>query len=93
MGIYDLPAVIDHILKTTGEKSLLYTGHSMGSTMFFVMCSERPEYVTKVHTFVGLAPVAYWNYISTPIGSLLTTFGESILVNRRTNSIHHLSNF
>ena len=37
MGVYDVPAVIDYILTTTGQPDLFYVGHSMGTTMFFVI--------------------------------------------------------
>jgi len=41
MGVYDVPAVMDHILKTTGQPDLYYVGHSMGTTMFFVTVVPR----------------------------------------------------
>lgn len=60
MGMYDLPAVIDYILKVTGQKDIIYIGHSLGTTMMFVMSSMRPEYVYKVKFMVGLAPAAFF---------------------------------
>ncbi|RZF49223.1 hypothetical protein LSTR_LSTR010953 [Laodelphax striatellus] len=60
MGTYDLPASIDYILATTGHDSVIYIGHSLGSTMYFVMCSERPEYRSKVRLMMGLAPAIYF---------------------------------
>jgi len=32
MGLYDLPAFIDHITATTGHEKILYMGHSEGTT-------------------------------------------------------------
>ncbi|XP_075230311.1 lipase 1-like [Lycorma delicatula] len=60
MGVYDLPATIDYILSHTTYDSLQYVGHSLGTTMFFVMCSERPEYMNKVRLMFGLAPAAFF---------------------------------
>lgn len=57
MGYYDLPAVIDYILNVTQTDKLYYVGHSMGTTMFFVMASTRPEYNKKIRLFSGMAPV------------------------------------
>ncbi|CAA9999153.1 unnamed protein product, partial [Nesidiocoris tenuis] len=57
--MYDLSATIDLILKTTGFESLLYVGHSMGTSAFLVLLSERPEYNKKVRAAALLAPVAY----------------------------------
>ncbi|XP_030383250.1 lipase 1 [Scaptodrosophila lebanonensis] len=59
IGMYDLPAMIDHILKTTGYKKLHYAGHSQGCTAFFVMCSMRPTYNEKVIMMQAMAPAVY----------------------------------
>lgn len=59
IGIYDLPATIDHILHTTQMEKLHYIGHSQGCTTLFVMCSERPEYNKKILFGNMLAPAAY----------------------------------
>ena len=37
IGMYDVPASVDYVLKTTGKSKLNYIGHSMGTTAFFVM--------------------------------------------------------
>lgn len=67
MGIYDLPATIDYILEVTKQKSLYYIGHSQGTTQFFVMGSERPEYTKKVTAQFSLAPVAFMSNLFNPI--------------------------
>ena len=59
MGIYDLPTMIDYILKTTGQEKLFYIGYSQGCTQFFVMGSLKPEYNDKIHLAVTLAPAVY----------------------------------
>ncbi|PSN43337.1 hypothetical protein C0J52_14182 [Blattella germanica] len=58
MGVYDLPAVIDYVLETTEEPDMYYVGHSMGTTMFYVLMSTKPEYNAKIRHMVALAPVA-----------------------------------
>ncbi|CAG4987387.1 unnamed protein product [Colias eurytheme] len=58
-GKYDLPAIIDKVLEVTGLEKILYIGHSMGTTSFFVMMSEKPEYNEKIVAFVALAPAVY----------------------------------
>ncbi|CAB0010913.1 unnamed protein product [Nesidiocoris tenuis] len=57
-GVYDLPAMVDFILMKSGEPRLTYVGHSMGTTVFFVFASARPEYNKKISAAVLLAPVA-----------------------------------
>nr|XP_027230457.1 lipase member K-like [Penaeus vannamei] len=59
MADWDLPAMIDYILRTTGERALFYVGFSMGTTVLFAMLSEHPEYNDKIRAMAALAPVAY----------------------------------
>lgn len=60
MAKYDVPSSIDYILATTGREDLYYVGWSMGTTVFWAMMDERPEYNSKVcvcvcvHTCVSL---------------------------------------
>ena len=56
MGMYDLPAIIDHITEQTKQKKIFMITHSQGCTVFFVMASERPEYQEKVIALSALAP-------------------------------------
>lgn len=58
MGTYDLPAAIDHILEVTGQQQLVYIGHSLGTTVFYVMASTLPEYSNKIKFQISMAPVA-----------------------------------
>ncbi|KPI98290.1 Lipase 1 [Papilio xuthus] len=62
-GKYDVPVLIDKVLAVTGQSSLLYIGHSMGTTSFFITASLRPEYNHKVVAFVGLAPAVYFDHM------------------------------
>lgn len=36
MGYYDMPAMINYILKTTNREKLIYVGHSLGGGAFFM---------------------------------------------------------
>lgn len=67
IGVIDIPAMIDYTLNTTNQTQLFYVGHSQGTTAFFVMCSERPEYNQKIKMMHALAPVAYMNNAVSPI--------------------------
>jgi predicted alpha/beta hydrolase len=70
MGIYDLPAVIDYVLGQTSQKDLYYVGHSMGTTMFFVLTSSLPQYNAKIRLMTALAPIAYMAFSPSPIARL-----------------------
>ncbi|XP_067203426.1 lipase 3-like isoform X2 [Linepithema humile] len=69
-GIYDLPAMVDHVLHTTGHDKIFYGGHSEGTTQFWVMTSEKPEYNSKIALMIGLAPAAFMGNIRGPIRKL-----------------------
>ncbi|KAH8376737.1 hypothetical protein KR093_001124, partial [Drosophila rubida] len=73
IGYYDLPAMIDYVLKKTNHSKLSYYGHSQGTTSFFVLASSRPEYNAKVHVMQALAPVSYMTHVKAPLMSLART--------------------
>uniref|UniRef100_A0A182F9N1 Lipase n=1 Tax=Anopheles albimanus TaxID=7167 RepID=A0A182F9N1_ANOAL len=56
IGRYDLPAIVDHVLTETGHPKLHYVGHSQGTTIFFILNAERPEYNQKFELMQALAP-------------------------------------
>lgn len=82
VGYYDLPAMIDHILDTTNQSSVKYVGYSQGTTSFFVMASERPDYNEKIEVMIALSPVVFMSNVRSPIVRLMapgTPFIYSIL--------------
>lgn len=66
MGVYDLPAIIDYILAETKVSKLHFIGHSQGTSAFFVMASERPEYNQKIEIMHALAPIAFVKHLISP---------------------------
>ncbi|XP_033337986.2 lipase 3 [Megalopta genalis] len=78
MGLYDLPAMIDHILKITNQKKIMYIGHSQGGTAFLVMASERPEYQEKIEAAFPLAPASFMSHMTNPFFRLLATFVDAL---------------
>lgn len=68
MGTIDLPAVLYHISNETNRPGeIIYVGHSMGTTQFFVLASSLPQVAKNVKVMVALAPVAYMTHIQSPI--------------------------
>lgn len=57
IGRYDLPAMIDYVLKETQKDELRYVGFSEGVTTFLVMMNYRPEYNGKISTAIAWAPL------------------------------------
>lgn len=65
--MYDIPAAIDYVLTKTNTSQLHYIGYSMGTTLFFIFASERPEYQHKIRSQISLAPVVYLTHMKSPI--------------------------
>ncbi|XP_055852506.1 lipase 3-like isoform X2 [Episyrphus balteatus] len=74
IALFDMPAMIDYVLYTTGEESLHYVGHSQGTTVLFVMTSLTPSFNYKIKSAQLLAPVAFMNNIRGPFVELATPF-------------------
>lgn len=68
MAIHDLPAALYHVANVTQRPGdIIYIGHSMGTTMFFVLSSLRPQIAKNIKAAVAMAPVAYMTHIRSPI--------------------------
>lgn len=74
--------MIDHVINQTGVEKVLYVAHSQGTTSFFVMTSERPEYNDKIKLMVGLAPVAYANHMKSKVVKFIAPFQHALEVSQ-----------
>lgn len=72
MGRYDLPTCIDYILNLRDQEKLSYIGYDQGTTAFFVLCSELPEYNEKISVMIALSPIAWVLNIRSPIINAIT---------------------
>ncbi|XP_053616515.1 lipase 3-like isoform X1 [Plodia interpunctella] len=82
-GKYDAPAMIDKVLNMTGLEKVFYIGYSMGTTTFFTMMAQRPEYNDKVIAFVALAPAVYLDNMRFLANFLLKTVNLSSTMRAR----------
>ncbi|XP_063617912.1 lipase 3-like isoform X1 [Cydia splendana] len=78
IGYYDLPAMIDYVIKNTGVPKMQYVGFSQGTTAFWVMASTRPEYNEKISAMQALAPVAYVGNIRSPLIKAIAPLTNSL---------------
>lgn len=86
MGMEDIPAMIDYVLAHNPDyEKLHYVGHSQGTTAFFVMASERPEYNDKIYVMNALAPVAFMGNMEGVVGRALGTMIASTEVKLKLN--------
>ncbi|XP_072761541.1 lipase 3-like [Anoplolepis gracilipes] len=79
MGIYDLPAMITFITNMRSQPLHTYIGHSMGTTSFYVMASERPKIAQLVQMMISLAPGVFVNHLKSPI-KYITPFWREIKI-------------
>ncbi|XP_068620777.1 lipase 3-like [Battus philenor] len=78
IGYYDLPAMIDYVIKETGVAKVHYIGFSQGTTTFWVMASTRPEYNSKIAEMHALAPIAFISHIRSPLIKAIGPFTNSL---------------
>uniref|UniRef100_A0A182XVP9 Lipase 3 n=1 Tax=Anopheles stephensi TaxID=30069 RepID=A0A182XVP9_ANOST len=71
IGLYDVPALIDHVLSVTGQQRLHYGGFSQGTMVLFVLLSERPEYNAKLIDMQAISPSVYMYRLE---GRIVRTF-------------------
>jgi pimeloyl-ACP methyl ester carboxylesterase len=53
IGNYDIPSIINYIIKSTGQTKLSYIGHSLGCGVFFIAMVKHPELNAKIDIMVG----------------------------------------
>ncbi|XP_053607517.1 lipase 3-like [Plodia interpunctella] len=80
IGRYDLTAMIDYVLEETNQRKLVYIGHSQGTTSFFVMTSEYPEYNDKISVMIALSAVAYLSHQRNVLLTSLSTIYKPLYV-------------
>ncbi|KAJ3180311.1 cholesterol esterase [Geranomyces variabilis] len=56
MAKFDVPAVVNYVLRTTGWSKVGYVGFSQGTAQLFMNLSLSEEMNEKIAVFVGLAP-------------------------------------
>ncbi|XP_017099328.2 lipase 3 isoform X2 [Drosophila bipectinata] len=80
MGKHDIPSTIDYVLNYTGVSQIHYIGHSQGTVVFWIMASERPEYMDKIILMQALAPVAYLKHCRSPVVNFLAEWHLSLVL-------------
>ncbi|RLN94008.1 hypothetical protein BBJ28_00009558 [Nothophytophthora sp. Chile5] len=73
MGKYDLPAMLDYVLATSGQATVGLVAHSEGSTQAFVGFSKNQTLAQSVSYFAALAPVAWLGHTTASALKLLAS--------------------
>lgn len=63
IGLYDIPATVDYILKNTHQKKLAYIGVSQGAAVILVTLSELPQYNDKISITIMMAPAIIFEHM------------------------------
>lgn len=71
IGFFDIPAMINFMLKHTKASRAFYVGHSQGTTSGMVMLSTRPEYNQKLIQVHLMAPAVFLSHSPHPLARVL----------------------
>ena len=55
---YDVPAMVDYVLKQNGDTKLTWIGLSQGNGQAFIALSSNPHVAEKIRIMIALAPTA-----------------------------------
>lgn len=75
-ALVDVPTVIDYVSKKTGSPKVAYIGHSQATFSVFGLLAMKPHYADKIEPVFALAPVAYFDHITS---IMRLTFTASLL--------------
>jgi lysosomal acid lipase/cholesteryl ester hydrolase len=102
MGLYDLPAMIDYIIKKSNVGKISYIGHSQGTAQFFSAFTLNPQYFqSRINGFIGLGPITSLNNLKSTflkfvaeykIDSVLELLGLSEIL-PSPQSVHDFNTF
>ncbi|XP_031342203.1 gastric triacylglycerol lipase-like [Photinus pyralis] len=93
VGLYDITANIDYILKRTNFKKLFYVGHSQGTTSFFAMAATKPQYNDRIILMIALAPVAYVFNVQNPVVTFVKHHLPEIQKLAEKNRVYELASY
>lgn len=66
MGMYDLPASLDVVIRVNGRSDVIYIGQSLGTNLPYVYGTMQPEEATKrISLIINLAPTLFLGHIKT----------------------------
>ncbi|KAG5668710.1 hypothetical protein PVAND_016639 [Polypedilum vanderplanki] len=88
LGIFDLAAFIDFILKFTKNKKLFYIGHSQGATIPLILLSSKPEYNEKIYQLHLSAPAPFMSHFP---NVLIKKYGKQAVKTFTKNNLINLT--
>jgi lysosomal acid lipase/cholesteryl ester hydrolase len=86
IGLHDVSATIDYILKKTKLKSLHYIGHSQGTAALLVLLSMKPEYNDKIKQAHLISPAVFLERADNTLGMQQVRIFVGVLFQRDPNT-------
>lgn len=100
MALHDVPAMVNHVLNSTGSPSISWIGHSQGTAQLFAAASMGSSMgvghalqrtvlqraIGGINLFIALAPVAYVHNLSSNLLKVLG--GRDLTYNLYKSGIH-----
>lgn len=80
MGLYDLPAMLGHMLVNTNRKETFYIGHSQGTSQLMALLSSRPEFNERITEAHLLTPAIIMKNATSPALILSAKFHKLFMV-------------
>ena len=76
MAKYDLPAMVDYVVRNTSQPQLYYVGHSQGTLIAFAAFPQNKALASKIKTFFALGPVITVKNMKSPLKYLFSITTE-----------------
>lgn len=78
MAQYDLPAMLKHMMKVTGEDQFHYIGHSMGTLTYYTACNYHQWIANATKLMVGYGAHTKVPHMYSPLFRLLADYVKDI---------------
>lgn len=88
MANYDISRFIDTVTYVTRQPNLIYIGHSMGTTLCYILLATQPQYNHKIKLFINLSPIVYFQNNFSKVINFIRNVAGTLLVNIFIKSYH-----
>nr|CAD7575303.1 unnamed protein product [Timema californicum] len=91
MGQYDIPAMIDYILKISGQKHLQIVAHSTGATSCYIMACLHTKYSAKISLLTSIAPLGPSGFLDPILKKEVKLLADRIMAMLSKNDVHYFA--
>lgn len=84
---YDLPDIIDYIMKLTKSTKIGFVGHSQGTAAMFGLMSRVKKFNHIIQPFIALAPVTVASHQRSPMFTLISNNPSLVSILEKRNDV------